>query len=227
MAFFVLAGATVLAPGTSAKALIGDSLGGLVGGIVGGLTGGINLSSDILNCGQLNHVCKVPFLAPVSGIATCSNGICGMACTSGFSFSSSSNDCVLGASGRLRAKKSKVPKSLTLCPSGESACPIAGSASFDIFVQSTDQTADFSSAKGGYECIDTSENVESCGGCASTGQGVDVSVKNALWKTLGADYLFRSARLSQAYPALAAQQANALSSAASAVTNCQPTAIPA
>lgn len=143
--------------------------------------GGFNFGgspTDIFNCGRLFNVCKQPFLAPVSGFATCTNGVCGMSCGSGFTYNAGSNDCLLGASGRTRAKKSKTPKPVSLCPTGETACPIAGSASFDTFVQSSDQTADFFSAKGGYECIDTTENVESCGGCASTGKGVDVSVEN-------------------------------------------------
>lgn len=30
-------------------------------------------------------------------------------------------------------------------------------------------------AAGGYECLDTSQSLESCGGCASTGEGQDCS----------------------------------------------------
>lgn len=53
------------------------------------------------------------------------------------------------------------------------ACPIPGSKNFESFTHSHNQIADFLSAKGGYECIDTSLSLESCGGCASVGQGRD------------------------------------------------------
>lgn len=54
-----------------------------------------------------------------------------------------------------------------------SACPIVGSKSFEDFEHSTHQIADFLSAKGGYECVEISSSLESCGGCASLGQGKD------------------------------------------------------
>ncbi|KAH9821802.1 hypothetical protein DFH28DRAFT_532189 [Melampsora americana] len=53
-----------------------------------------------------------------------------------------------------RVKRSQV--ALGLCPIGLSACPISP----------------FSSSKG-YECIDTQEEIESCGGCSSTGEGIN------------------------------------------------------
>lgn len=60
-----------------------------------------------------------------------------------------------------------------LCFSLTRACPIPGSKNFESFTHSHNQIADFLSAKGGYECIDTSLSLESCGGCASVGQGRD------------------------------------------------------
>ncbi|KNZ48898.1 uncharacterized protein VP01_533g6 [Puccinia sorghi] len=54
-----------------------------------------------------------------------------------------------------------VPESSALsnCPSGLTACPIATGPSL--------------SPSGGFECLDVQQEVTSCGGCSSTGQGVD------------------------------------------------------
>lgn len=80
--------------------------------------------------------------------------------------------CVLNPSAKTTKKKrgQAVPE---LCPRGESACPIVGSASFGAFVNSSDRVKDFSHSLGGYECIDTGSDLQSCGGCASLGTGFD------------------------------------------------------
>lgn len=63
--------------------------------------------------------------------------------------------CAATPSARARrVKRSQV--ALGLCPIGLSACPISP----------------FSSSKG-YECIDTHEEIESCGGCSTTGEGIN------------------------------------------------------
>ncbi|KAG0151684.1 hypothetical protein CROQUDRAFT_71416 [Cronartium quercuum f. sp. fusiforme G11] len=53
-----------------------------------------------------------------------------------------------------RVKRAQLP--MGLCPAGLNACPISP----------------FSASKG-YECIDTQEEIESCGGCSSTGEGLN------------------------------------------------------
>jgi hypothetical protein len=51
-----------------------------------------------------------------------------------------------------------------LCPKNLSACPIDGSAS------------------GGYECLDSFTDINSCGGCATMGEGQDcTAIKGAKW----------------------------------------------
>ncbi|TFK77087.1 hypothetical protein BDN72DRAFT_884676 [Pluteus cervinus] len=60
---------------------------------------------------------------------------------------------------RKRDHKARVAR---LCPSGLDACPIAGSL-------------------GGYECIDTVNDLESCGGCVTTGQGQDCTAIPGAW----------------------------------------------
>lgn len=54
------------------------------------------------------------------------------------------------------------------------ACPIAGSASFATYSGSKDALVGaINNGLMGYECLDTSDSVESCGGCASVGEGTD------------------------------------------------------
>lgn len=51
-----------------------------------------------------------------------------------------------------------------LCPGALAACPIEGAADSD------------------YECLDTQSDLQSCGGCASLGQGKDCTLINgAKW----------------------------------------------
>lgn len=61
---------------------------------------------------------------------------------------------------------------------GETACPILGSASYELavahhFSSSSNDLSGIMAQGGGYECLDTTASLESCGGCASTGEGVD------------------------------------------------------
>ncbi|KAJ7103521.1 protein priA [Mycena belliarum] len=50
-----------------------------------------------------------------------------------------------------------------LCPNGLDACPISGLSATD------------------YECVDTAVELESCGGCASLGQGQDCTAIKGAW----------------------------------------------
>ncbi|KAL0951173.1 hypothetical protein HGRIS_007904 [Hohenbuehelia grisea] len=70
------------------------------------------------------------------------------------------NGHVYRSHGILKRSKSR---SNSLCPSGLSACPIAGSLGQD------------------YECLDVQEELESCGGCVSTGQGQDCTTIQGAW----------------------------------------------
>lgn len=79
--------------------------------------------------------------------------------------------CVLAPSAKNQKKRAQAGQGL--CPKGETACPIIGAASFGAFVNSSDRLKDFAKSAGGYECIDTSSDLESCGGCASLGTGSD------------------------------------------------------
>lgn len=60
-------------------------------------------------------------------------------------------------------KKRSVSTELTPCPVGLNACPIPGLSSGD------------------YECIDTANELESCGGCASEGKGQDCTLIEGAW----------------------------------------------
>jgi hypothetical protein len=62
--------------------------------------------------------------------------------------------------GWKRSLKSRSP---SLCPTGLDACPIA------------------SLTSGDYECLDTSAELESCGGCASIGKGQDCTTIRGAW----------------------------------------------
>ncbi|KAJ7293588.1 hypothetical protein C8J57DRAFT_1269424 [Mycena rebaudengoi] len=65
-----------------------------------------------------------------------------------------------GGHGWKRHAHKRAPR---LCPAGLDACPIPGVASND------------------YECIDTHAELESCGGCASLGQGQDCTAITGAW----------------------------------------------
>lgn len=55
-------------------------------------------------------------------------------------------------------------RTITLCPSNLEACPIKGLA-----------------VSGDYECLDTTAELTSCGGCASTGAGQDCTAIEGVW----------------------------------------------
>ena len=58
-------------------------------------------------------------------------------------------------------------KDAKLCPAGLAACPIPGASL---------------GASDAYECLDAMNDLQSCGGCASLGQGQDcTAIKGARW----------------------------------------------
>ncbi|SCV67899.1 BQ2448_5510 [Microbotryum intermedium] len=135
----------------------------------------IDLRSDPLNCGTMGHVCT---FTPTGAMGSCVAGVCTLtSCPAGYSMVS--NACVLNASQRPNAKRSKMEKPKTLCPEHETACPIVGATSYAMAVsQHFSSFADLAtggimSGNGGYECLDTKQALDSCGGCASTGEGQD------------------------------------------------------
>jgi len=127
-------------------------------------------SSDVNNCGSTGNKCTTSGTGVISG--TCRSGACLITCAAGYTASADQKSCTLTPSAKARTKK-RSQKSFALCPTGETACPIAGSASFDAFTGSLHKSLDFASTAGGFECMDTSTAIESCGGCASTGEGQD------------------------------------------------------
>ncbi|GAA5917459.1 hypothetical protein JCM8208_003974 [Rhodotorula glutinis] len=81
-------------------------------------------------------------------------------------------------SGVEASKKKKQPVQRTLCPTDEIACPILGSTTYGDavahhFSNGKKEVSGVMAGSGGYECINTAEALDSCGGCASTGEGVD------------------------------------------------------
>lgn len=147
--------------------------------------------TDVNNCGSYGNKCGSVGVGGVTS-STCQNGKCVVTCSSanlyttsadasacvcllGYTANSGNTKCVLSASvnAKVGLKKRKEKPAPSLCPSGETACPIAGSSSFDAFTHSSNKVQDFLSQKGGYECLNTMTSPESCGGCASTGSGVD------------------------------------------------------
>ncbi|KAK9895504.1 hypothetical protein P389DRAFT_173105 [Cystobasidium minutum MCA 4210] len=123
-----------------------------------------DLLNDKLNCGKLNHVCHEN-----DGVASCVAGFCKLVCDIGFV--NKNGICVQTKASR----KERLHMPLTLCPTGETACPIIGSRSFEEYNKHaySHEVAEMLSAKGGYECLDVSTSLENCGGCAATGEGRD------------------------------------------------------
>ncbi|KAF9270231.1 hypothetical protein L218DRAFT_22262 [Marasmius fiardii PR-910] len=66
---------------------------------------------------------------------------------------------------RTKPRHQKKRRNLSLCPKGLDACPIPGAIG------------------GGYECLDVLEELESCGGCVSLGQGQDCTAIKGSWNT--------------------------------------------
>lgn len=56
-------------------------------------------------------------------------------------------------------------RAVSLCPDQLEACPIMG----------------LTGLSGDYECADTRNDIQSCGGCASTGAGVDCTTIDGAW----------------------------------------------
>lgn len=122
----------------------------------------LDLLTDKNNCGRVGHVCHEN-----DGVASCDSGVCQLQCNDGWVNKN-------GICAETKAhKKQRLRQPVSLCPTGETACPIIGSKSFEDFQHSQHQLVDFLSAKGGYECMDVTTTLESCGGCSSTGQGRD------------------------------------------------------
>ncbi|KAM0788480.1 hypothetical protein ACM66B_001613 [Microbotryomycetes sp. NB124-2] len=131
----------------------------------------IDTTCDVNNCGSVGHVCT---FSPAGASGICQNSKCVLTnCPAGYTLSN--GVCTqMNGSQRARAKRDKVTKPKSLCPEHETACPIVGSASFASVSSFTDMSPGaLEKLSGGYECLDTSQSLESCGGCASTGEGQD------------------------------------------------------
>lgn len=86
-----------------------------------------NYQTDVNNCGSKGNVCS---FSPAGASGACVAGQCVVqSCPRGYNLVN--GKCILGASGRARAKRHTVPRPKTLCPAGEQACPIAGSTLFE------------------------------------------------------------------------------------------------
>ncbi|GAA5885959.1 hypothetical protein JCM16303_003042 [Sporobolomyces ruberrimus] len=74
-------------------------------------------------------------------------------------------------------KKKKIKKPRTFCPPNEVACPISGSTTYQDalkqHLEGNTTVQGIMAGDGGYECINVQEALDSCGGCASTGEGKD------------------------------------------------------
>ncbi|GAA6038883.1 hypothetical protein JCM8097_000551 [Rhodosporidiobolus ruineniae] len=138
-----------------------------------GVCSTLNLLSDVNNCGAVGNACQ---FSPSGASGACQNGKCVVtACPTKYTLIN--GVCYLSASQRARVKKDKIKAARTLCPSHETACPIAGSSSFGAasahHFTATEEFSGIMAGAGGYECIDTKQALDSCGGCASMGQGQD------------------------------------------------------
>ncbi|GAA5896221.1 hypothetical protein JCM6882_008522 [Rhodosporidiobolus microsporus] len=133
-------------------------------------------TSDVNNCGAVGNACQ---FSPNGATGICKNSKCVLTgCPTNYVLKD--GVCVKStASQRARlAKKDKVLTEKSLCPGkNEQACPILGSSTYAQAVEHHFNAAtEFSGVmlgSGGYECIDTTQALDSCGGCASTGEGVD------------------------------------------------------
>ncbi|GAA6003389.1 hypothetical protein JCM10207_000310 [Rhodosporidiobolus poonsookiae] len=135
----------------------------------------IDTTCDVNNCGAVGKACQ---FSPNGASGVCKNSQCVItSCPGGYTLNS--GVCVKGgASQRARlAKKATVPEAKRLCPDQQIACPIAGSSSYAQAVEHHFNAAtEFSGimlGSGGFECLDTQQALDSCGGCASLGQGQD------------------------------------------------------
>ncbi|KAL8283164.1 hypothetical protein RQP46_005942 [Phenoliferia psychrophenolica] len=130
------------------------------------------VTNDPKNCGAIGNVCVV-----TGGVAGCTSSACVIvSCTTPFRLVG--GICSMSASSRARTKRAKPVKPIKLCPGVETACPIVGSASYldakqEGFSGIRAPSVHGLKAAGGYECLDTSFSIESCGGCSSMGEGVN------------------------------------------------------
>ncbi|KAF7791851.1 hypothetical protein EIP86_002875 [Pleurotus ostreatoroseus] len=69
------------------------------------------------------------------------------------------------ANNHYRRRDDHKSRSAPLCPNAMEACPIKG----------------LMGTSGDYECLDTKTELESCGGCASTGAGQDCTAIEGAW----------------------------------------------
>jgi hypothetical protein len=76
-----------------------------------------------------------------------------------------------GYGDRRRSKRAQQPRTTDLCPSEMTACPVIGN--YGVFSD--------------YECIDTAYELQSCGGCSSTGAGQDCTTIRGAWN-VGCEY---------------------------------------
>ncbi|GAA5917457.1 hypothetical protein JCM8208_003973 [Rhodotorula glutinis] len=133
-------------------------------------------TSDAANCGRVGYACQ---FSPSGATGVCKNSQCvTTGCPAGYSLAS--GVCVKqnpSAQARL-AKKDKIEQPKKLCPAAnEQACPILGSSSYAQAVEhhfaAVNEFSGVMLGAGGYECLDTTTALDSCGGCASTGEGMD------------------------------------------------------
>ena len=97
-----------------------------------------DFASDINNCGSVGNACR---FSPAGATGICAAGQCvTTTCPTGFIFNNGA--CVLSASGKVRTKRHRIvakpdvaAERTTLCPTGETACPILGSTSFERAVK--------------------------------------------------------------------------------------------
>lgn len=129
----------------------------------------MNHFTDRLSSGAVGKKCP----SIINGKAVCYGTTCAIECLSGYL---QNGKCPIAAS--QAPKKRKLNKDVSLCPTGETACPIAGAASFSFSTHhnvTALRTTDLVKGSDGYECLDTKTSLESCGGCSSAGQGEDCS----------------------------------------------------
>ncbi|GAA5855515.1 hypothetical protein JCM8547_007866 [Rhodosporidiobolus lusitaniae] len=133
----------------------------------------LNLLTDVNNCGTVGNICR---FSPTGATGECQAGKC-VVTTCPTKYTLVSGVCVLQASQAARAKKSKIVAPRTLCPANEVACPIAGSSTYAGAVAQHFATGEqlVTAGTSGFECLDVMNSLDSCGGCASTGEGTDCS----------------------------------------------------
>ncbi|GHJ85925.1 hypothetical protein NliqN6_2327 [Naganishia liquefaciens] len=176
--------AGVLTPDSLTRLNAQITAGGAVGGViatvanlVGGLTQLLNLAQISGQNAVASQPASCPYPANSSPLCTGGNTLpgttCNFQCNTGYRLCGTSfcilntANCVSGFPGRRsQLPVPSVDNAASLCPAGLEAC----------------YTSDMSMSLGkpvGWECVDTSSDVESCGGCewpvSGKGQGEDCS----------------------------------------------------